>query len=65
MADGKTIEAMLDEQRTFSPPADFRNDAVISSDAPYREAGGDLEGFWAKLAAEKLDWIRRWDAVLR
>jgi acetyl-CoA synthetase len=65
MADGKTIEAMLDEQRTFSPPADFRNNAVISSDAPYREARSDLEGFWAKLAAEKLDWIRRWDAVLR
>ena len=65
MADGKTIEAMLDEERTFSPPANFRNNAVISSDAPYREAKSDLEGFWAKLAAEKLEWIRRWDAVLR
>jgi acetyl-CoA synthetase len=65
MADGKTIEAMLDEQRTFSPPADFRNNAIISSDAPYREARSDPEGFWAKLAAEKLEWIQRWDAVLR
>jgi len=43
MADGKTIEAMLDEERTFSPPANFRNNAVISSDAPYREAKSDLE----------------------
>jgi acetyl-CoA synthetase len=65
MADGKTIEAMLDEQRTFSPPADFCKRAVVASDAPYREAKSDLEGFWAKLAAEKLDWIRRWDEVLR
>jgi acetyl-CoA synthetase len=65
MADGKTIEAMLDEQRTFSPPADFCKSAVVASDAPYREAKSDLEGFWAKLAAEKLDWIRRWDEVLR
>ncbi|MET0153078.1 MAG: acetate--CoA ligase [Candidatus Binatia bacterium] len=65
MADRKTIEAMLDEQRTFSPPADFRSSAVIASDTPYREASSDLEGFWARLAAEKLDWIRRWDEVLR
>jgi acetyl-CoA synthetase len=65
MADGKTIEAMLDEQRTFSPAEEFRKNAVLASDAPYREAKSDLEGFWAKLAAEKLDWIRRWDEVLR
>jgi acetyl-CoA synthetase len=65
MAEGKTIEAMLDEQRTFSPAEEFRKNAVLASDAPYREAKSDLEGFWAKLAAEKLDWIRRWDEVLR
>jgi acetyl-CoA synthetase len=65
MADGKTIEAMLDEQRTFSPPGEFRKNAVVASEAPYREAKSDLEGFWATLAAEKLDWIRRWDEVLR
>jgi acetyl-CoA synthetase len=65
MAEGKTIEAMLDEQRTFSPPAEFRSRAVIGNDAVYREAANDFQTFWAKLAAEKLDWVRRWDEVLR
>jgi acetyl-CoA synthetase len=65
MAEGKTIEAMLDEQRTFSPSAEFRGRAVIGSDAVYREAESDFQTFWAKLAAEKLDWVRRWDEVLR
>ncbi len=65
MAERKTIEAMLDEQRTFSAPAEFRGRAVIGSDAVYREAANDFQTFWAKLAAEKLDWIRRWDEVLR
>jgi len=64
MADPKTIEAMLDEQRKFPPPAEFRRRAVIDSDAVYREAAADLEGFWAKLAGEKIEWIRKWDKVL-
>jgi acetyl-CoA synthetase len=64
MADPKAIEAMLDEQRKFRPPADFQRRATIRSDAVYREAADDLEGFWAKLAAEKLEWIRKWDTTL-
>ena len=64
MAEPKTIEAMLDEQRRFAPPEEFRNRAVIRDERPYREAEEDLEGFWARLAAEKLQWIRKWERVL-
>jgi acetyl-CoA synthetase len=65
MAEGKTIEAMLDEQRTFPPLAEFRSRAVIQGDGVYREAANDFQAFWARLAAEKLDWFRKWDEVLR
>jgi acetyl-CoA synthetase len=64
MADPKTIEAMLDERRTFPPPREFKSRATVRDDAPYREAAADLEGFWAKLASEKLEWSRKWDTVL-
>jgi len=64
MADPKTIEAMLDEQRKFPPPAEFGRRATIQDDAVYREAAKDLEGFWARLAGEKLEWIRKWDKTL-
>src|ERR1051326_8194909 len=64
MADPKTIEAMLDEQRKFPPTAEFRRRATIQDDAVYGEAAKDLEGFWARLAGEKLEWIRKWDKTL-
>src|ERR1041385_5913965 len=64
MADPKTIEAMLDEQRKFPPTAEFRRRATIQDDAVYREAAKDLEGFWARLAGEKVEWMRKWDKTL-
>ncbi|MGH7821518.1 MAG: acetate--CoA ligase [Candidatus Binatia bacterium] len=63
MAEKKAIEAMLDEQRKFPPPAEFVRRAVIRDQSPYREAK-DLEAFWGRLAGEKLEWIRKWDRVL-
>src|SRR5690349_20003086 len=64
MADPKTIEAMLDEQQKFPPSSDFKRRAVIRDESVYREAAEDLEGFWAKLAGEKFEWMRKWDKVL-
>ncbi len=64
MADRKTIEAMLDEQRKFPPPEEFRRRATIHDDSMHGEAARDLEAFWARLAGEKLEWMRRWDRVL-
>ncbi len=57
------IEVLLDEQRVYPPPEDFRNQAWIRDESIYREAEADPEAFWAA-QAERLDWTRRWDQVL-
>jgi len=63
-----TIESNLHEERLFHPPADFAKQAHISSFATYEqlreEAHDDLEGFWARLAHQELDWFVPWDRVL-
>jgi len=57
------IESLAAEGRTFPPSAAFKRDATIVDAAIYDEANTDLEGFWARHAAE-LDWFREWDTVL-
>ena len=61
------IESTLNEERVFTPPADFSADADIQSfkeyERIYAEAKNDPEGFWAK-QAEDLDWFKKWDTVL-
>ena len=58
------IEVLLDEQRAYPPPEDFRRRAWIQDDFDLsREAAADPEGFWAA-QAERLEWSRRWDRVL-
>jgi len=57
------IDALLDEQRTYAPPADFRERALIRDESIYTRAAGDPEGFWAQAAGE-LDWFVAWDRVL-
>jgi acetyl-CoA synthetase len=60
----ETIAALLEELRTFDPPPDFTANAVVGSDAIYREAEEDFERFWAGRAEEQVTWFRRWDKVL-
>jgi acetyl-CoA synthetase len=61
------IDSVLNEQRIFEPPAEFRAGAQIKSRAEYerlyKEAKEDPEGFWAKIARE-LHWFKPWDRVL-
>src|SRR5688572_6715475 len=52
------IEALLDEQRTFPPPAGFREGAVVADESVYREAEEDFEGFWSRLAREFIGWSK-------
>ncbi len=61
--DPGTIDALLDERRTFPPPESFRRDALVSDRSIYERASADLEGFWAEQASS-LQWSKRWDAVL-
>ena len=60
---GGSIDALLQEDRTFPPPEEFRNQANIADPGVYEEALRDPEGFWARFA-EELDWFKKWDQVL-
>ncbi len=57
------IDALLQEDRTFPPPDEFRRQAHVSDRTLYQRAAADLEAFWAE-QARTLDWIRPWDRVL-
>ena len=57
------IDALLNEDRSFAPTAEWRRDAVIADPDVYERAQADLEGFWAGFAGE-LEWMRPWDKVL-
>jgi len=57
------LDALLQEQRKFSPSEAFRRQANINDPAIYERARQDLEAFWAE-EAERLDWGARWEKVL-
>jgi acetyl-CoA synthetase len=59
-----TIESLLAEGRTFPPAAGFKQHALVTETAIYDEATVDREGFWARQAAELLDWYQQWDTIL-
>ncbi len=66
MADKKPpaeIADLLQEDRTFAPPAEFRAKANVNDPGVYERADKDPEGFWAGFASE-LEWFRQWDTVL-
>jgi acetyl-CoA synthetase len=57
------LSALLQEDRVFSPPAEFNANAIVKDAAVYQEAERDPEAFWAKFASE-LEWSRTWTRVL-
>jgi len=59
-----TIEALLAEGRTFPPPPEFKKAARIVDAEIYDEAERDFEGFWARQAADLLDWTEEWHTIL-
>jgi acetyl-CoA synthetase len=61
MAD--TLEALLEEGRTFPPPESFRRDALVTEAAVYDDAERDWQGFWAQQALA-LDWSKEWHTIL-
>ena len=58
-----SIDALLQEERTFPPPGDFASNANMADPGIYEKARHDPEAFWAGLA-EGLDWFQKWDKVL-
>jgi acetyl-CoA synthetase len=60
----ETIDALLAENRTFPPPETVKRDALVTGTFLSDEAAADDEGFWAKQAAELLDWETEWSTIL-
>ena len=52
-----TLEALLQEGRTFPPPEEFRKTALDTDATVYDDAERDWQGFWAAQALE-LDWTQ-------
>ncbi len=66
MADAKPpveIADLLQEDRTFPSPPEFRSRAAIADEDVYARAERDPEGFWAGFASE-LEWSSPWSRVL-
>ncbi|MBI4364427.1 MAG: acetate--CoA ligase [Candidatus Latescibacteria bacterium] len=57
------IDALLEEQRVYVPPNDFRDKATIKDETMYAQAAAEPDAFWAKIAGE-LDWFVKWNRVL-
>jgi acetyl-CoA synthetase len=60
----ETLEALLQEGRTFPPPPEFVAGALVTDRSLHDRAEADPEGFWAAQAAELLRWERPWERVL-
>ena len=67
MGSGDAIESVLQETRSFPPPAEFSANANIKSEEEYQQmwerAKDDPSGFWGDMA-ENLDWFKKYDSVL-
>ncbi|HEX9994670.1 MAG TPA: acetate--CoA ligase [Acidimicrobiales bacterium] len=57
------IEDWLVEERSFPPPDWFKADALVTDTSLYDEADKDVEGFWARQAADLLDWDQEWHTI--
>jgi len=67
MSSGEAITSVLQETRSFPPPADFAENANISEadyQAMWDRANDDPAGFWGDLAKENLHWHEPFDSVM-
>jgi acetyl-CoA synthetase len=59
----ETLEALLQEGRTFPPPRAFQEHALVTDASVYADAERDWQGFWAQQALA-LDWDDEWHTIL-
>ena len=57
------LDTLLEERRSFQPPANFKKRANVKSTAIYRDATKARLRYWAKRARE-LRWFKPWKKVL-
>jgi acetyl-CoA synthetase len=62
------IESILNEERSFSPSAEFANQSYVRNlreyEQLYSKAAANPERFWAELAEQELHWFQKWETVL-
>ena len=59
-----TLDALLQEDRTFPPPPSFVAAALVSDSALQDEADADWESFWARQARDLVTWSKPFTTVL-
>jgi len=59
----KKLEKLLDENPTFEPPDEFKENALWNDASIYDEASKDPNAWWEGHAKE-LHWFQEWDQVL-
>ena len=59
-----TIDALSAENRKFPPSEAFKANALVTGTFLYDEAAEDDEAFWARQAADLLDWATPWHTIL-
>ncbi|ERH09482.1 MAG: acetyl-coenzyme A synthetase [halophilic archaeon J07HX64] len=63
MSEEPQLEARLESQEEFEPPASFVEQANVTDESIYREFEENWPEAWER-AAELLDWEQDWDQVL-
>lgn len=65
MSDSSTnaIDALQWENRRFPPSDAFKRDALVTGTFLYDEASQDDQGFWARQAADLVDWSTEWHTI--
>jgi acetyl-CoA synthetase len=58
------IDVLLQEHRTFPPPAPFQAQAHVRDDALQSASAADPVAFWAN-EANQLHWTRPWDTAMQ
>jgi acetyl-CoA synthetase len=58
------LESLLQEDRKFPPPAEFKSKAHVKDDSLWKEADRDFQAFWGKLAEKEISWFKKWNKVL-
>ena len=57
------IDALQWENRRFPPSDEFKRQALVTGTFLYDDAAQDDQGFWARQAAELVDWSTEWHTI--
>ncbi|MEC9094324.1 MAG: AMP-binding protein, partial [Planctomycetota bacterium] len=63
------IDNVMQENRLFSPSAEFQSQSLIASPEAYQElydkAAADLPAFWSELARQEIHWFEPFETGLK